>query len=87
MPAFASARRLASKLKTDPNALAGKGAVLRTGQVVSYSAGPPPRATVTVGGDPTEYPNCPCSVACAPGDVVQLAQQEPLVPTVIAVLG
>lgn len=81
---FAAARRLATRIRPDPNELAGKGAVLRKGVIVSYSSG---RATITVGGDLTNVPNCPCVPdSYTAGDVVQVLQQPPLVPTVLCKL-
>lgn len=85
---FTAARRVAAKLKPDPNTLAGKGTVARKGVIVSYASG---RATITVGGDNTPIPNCPCvppidGVAYTAGDIVQVLQQPPLVPTVLCKL-
>lgn len=76
-------RRVANKLKADPNTLAGKGAVIRKGVIVSYSAG---RATVTVGGDTTNIANCPTVGTYTAGDVVLVLQQPPLVPVVLCPL-
>lgn len=67
---FEAARRIADQLDPTEKPASSKGAVVRKGIIVSYSAG---RATVTIGGDTTEIPNVP---VVAPWDGVDYASPD-----------